>query len=129
MFTEQDIGKLAFLVGRWSGQGPDGSTFYEEYSWSRPTQLRSQRYKDSSFSEAVDGSTVTLEEGKLISAWGEFTWEAAAVEDGKVRFTPIKAPSSFSWRRVDGDAVEVTQNWTDGKGVAQSYALRLSRVR
>lgn len=128
VFTESDMAKLDFLVGRWSGQAPDGSTFYEEYSQPEPKLLRSRRYKDASFSEAVDGSTVALTDGKLISTWGQFTWEAKSVEDGKVSFAPLNAPSAFSWRRVDGNTVEVTQNWTDEKGAAQSYALELRRV-
>ncbi|WP_106515611.1 hypothetical protein [Allosphingosinicella deserti] len=129
VLTVEDLNKLSFLIGRWSGNAPDGRTFYEEYSRPEPTLMRSQRYKDASFSEAVNGSTVALKDGKLISTWGEFTWVATSVEDGRVSFSPMNAPSSFSWRRVDTDTVEVTQNWTDEKGAAQSYALELKRVQ
>jgi hypothetical protein len=129
VLTTRDLDKLEFLIGRWSGEAPDGSVFFEEYSRPESTLLRSRRYKDASFSNAVDGSTVTLKDGKLISSWGKFSWEAAHVEDGQVVFSPVNAPSSFSWRRVDADTVKVTQNWTDEKGAAQSYALELKRVR
>ena len=129
MLTAQDLEKLGFLIGRWSGKAPNGSTFFEEYSRPEPTLVRSQRYKDASFSDAVDGSTVALKDGKLISTLGEFTWEAAVIEDGKVSFSPVNAPSSFSWRLIDADTVDVTQNWTEEKGAAQSYALELKRVR
>ena len=91
--------------------------------------VRSQRYKDASFADAIDGSAVALKDGKLISTWGEFTWEATSVAEGHVSFAPLNAPSSFSWRRVDANTVEVTQNWTDEKGAAQSYALELNRIR
>lgn len=129
MYTEQDLDKLSFLIGRWSGRAPDGSTFYEEYSRPEPTLLRSRRFNDASFSEATDGSTVALRDGRLISTWGKFTWDAKSIEDGEVGFAPVNAPSSFSWRRVDGDTVTVTQEWTDDKGATQSYTLELKRIQ
>lgn len=129
VFTAGDVAKLKFLEGRWSGNAPDGSVFYEEYDFPDAITLRSRRFPGASFARSTDGSTVTLRDGKLISTWGKFTWEAASVEDGEVTFRPLEAPSSFSWRRVSADAVEVTQNWTDEKGAAQRYALTLSRVR
>lgn len=129
MLTVQDLDKLEFLIGRWSGKSPDGSVFYEAYSRPEPTLMRSQRYNDASFSTAVDGSTVALSDGKLISTWGEFSWAAMSVGDGEVSFSPVNAPSSFSWRKIDADKVKVTQNWTDEKGVAQSYELELTRFK
>jgi len=128
VFTERDMDKLTFLIGRWSGKAPDGSTFYEEYSRPDPTKLQSRRFKDASFSETSDGSTVALRGGKLISTWGDYSWQATSVEDGTVSFSPLNAPSSFSWRRIDSNTVLVTQNWKDEKGAAQSYALELKRI-
>ena len=129
VYTEQDLGKLTFLVGRWSGTAPDGTIFYEEYSFDGPGTFRSRRYENASFATSTDGSTVTLKDGALISTWGAFTWQAESVDDGLVTFKPLQAPSSFSWRRIDPDTVEVTQSWTDEKGEPQRYALRLTRIR
>jgi hypothetical protein len=123
-----DIAALKFLEGRWSGKGPDGSTFYEEYSFANATTFLSRRYSDATFAKSTDGSTVSLEDGKIISRWGEYSWEADAITEGLASFRPLNAPSSFSWRRVDSDTVEVTQKWTDEKGAAQSYSLTLTRV-
>ena len=123
-----EIQLLRFLQGRWSGRAPDGSTFYEEYDFPSPTTLRSRRFADATFGQSSDGSTVTLEEGEIVSRWGEFTWRASEVSDGFVAFEPLNAPSRFSWRRISADRVDVVQNWTDESGVAQSYIVQLSRI-
>ena len=128
MFTPNDFKQLRFLEGRWSGKAPDGSVFYEEYDFPNQAIMRSRRYADANFAEATDGSTVALKEGMVISTWGEFTWEASDLSENVASFRPINAPSSFTWRRLNQDAVEVTQNWTDEKGAAQSYSLTLTRV-
>lgn len=128
MFSAQDFDRLRFLEGRWSGKMPDGSPFYEAYDFPSRSKMRSRRYPDANFTMATDGSVVDLQDGEVISRWGEFTWKAAALEDGKATFQPLNAPSAFTWRRLGPDAVEVTQNWTDEKGMAQTYSLTLKRV-
>ena len=128
-YNQSDMTKLNFLVGRWSGQGPDGKTFYEEYDFSEPTVFRSRRFPDSRFLEATDGSTVELRGNQIISTWGEFTWEATTVTNGFVEFRPVNAPSSFSWRETGPETVEVVQNWTDENGEAQHYTIALTRER
>ena len=128
MFTAPDLEKLDFLLGRWIGTGPDGKPFYEAYRRTGPTTLVSERYADETFSKIVDGSTVALEDGRITSTWGEFTWVADRIEDGLASFAPVNAPSAFTWRRLDSETVEVTQNWTDDKGVAQRYALTLRKI-
>lgn len=128
MFTADDLGKLDFLLGRWVGTGPDGKPFYEAYRRTNATTLVSERYSDETFSKIVDGSTVALDNGRITSTWGEFIWIADRIEDGLASFAPANAPSAFTWRRVDSETVEVTQNWTDDKGVAQSYALTLKKI-
>ncbi len=128
VFDEEQFTQLRFLEGRWTGTTPDGSAFFEAYDFPQPTQLRSQRFADASFDTAVDGSTVSLLDGEVISQWGQFTWRATELGPGLARFEPIEAPSSFSWRRVGDDTVEVTQHWRDEHGEAQSYALTLRRI-
>lgn len=129
MFTTNDIGQLRFLEGRWFGKAPDGSVFYEGYDFPDKATMRSRRYEDASFGKVTDGSTVALKNGKVISTWGEFTWEASDISESVASFRPINAPSSFTWRRLQPDAVEVTQNWTDEKGAPQTYSLTLNRIR
>lgn len=129
VFTEQDLAKLKFLEGRWVGKAPDGSKFFEEYDFPSPDAFRSRRYEDASFAKSTDSSAVTVKDGKLISTWGQFTWEATRVEDGLAEFSPLAAPSSFTWKRAGSDAVEVTQKWIDEKGEAQTYSLALRKVR
>lgn len=128
MFTAQDLDKLDFLLGRWVGTGPDGKPFYEAYRRASATTLVSERYSDETFSKIVDGSTVALENGRITSTWGEFTWVADRIENDLASFAPANAPSAFTWRRVDERTVEVTQNWKDENGVAQSYALQLKKI-
>ena len=128
MFTANDLDTLDFLVGRWVGTGPDGKPFHEGYRRASATTLVSERYGDETFSQIVDGSTVALENGRITSTWGEFTWQADRIEPGFASFKPVNAPSAFTWQRVDGETVEVTQKWTDENGVAQSYALQLKRA-
>ena len=129
MFTVDDLNRLQFLEGRWSGKAPDGSVFFEEYDFPDQTTMRSRRYADASFAKTTDGSTVVLKDGRVISTWGEFTWEASQIEEGAVTFRPLDAPGSFTWRRIKLDVVEVTQNWKDEKGAAQTYSLTLNRIR
>lgn len=128
MFNEASIDQLNFLEGRWSGSAPDGSTFYEAYDRPDPLTLRSRRYKDATFTDVTDGSTVTLKDGQVNSTWGEYVWQASCIKDGYASFEPVNAPSSFSWKRVEPNIVEVTQKWTDDKGQPQSYSLQLERV-
>ncbi|RYG88928.1 MAG: hypothetical protein EON59_02920 [Alphaproteobacteria bacterium] len=120
---------LGFLEGRWSGTAPDGSIFYEAYDRPDAFTLRSRRYKDARFAEETDGSVVSLKNGQITSTWGKYVWRATGVSDGFASFEPVNAPSAFAWRRIDADTVEVTQKWTDEKGLVQSYALELRRVR
>ena len=126
-YTDADVFALGFLKGRWTGTGPDGKAFYEQYDFPDAIVLRSQRY-DETFTTPGESSTVFARGGDIISQWGEFTWKAAEVRDGYIAFTPVNAPSSFSWRRVDADTVEVLQQWTGEDGRPQSYAMMLKRV-
>lgn len=128
-FTQADVAKLRFLEGRWAGTAPDGSVFYEEYDFPDDTTMRSRRFPDANFAASTDGSTVELKDGKLISTWGEYSWEAVSVADGRVEFHPVDAPSSFSWSQLDPDTVEVAQNWTDENGLDRRYVLSLNRIR
>jgi glyoxylase-like metal-dependent hydrolase (beta-lactamase superfamily II) len=128
MYTSLDITRLKFLEGRWSGKAPDGKPFYEEYSFPNPTTMRSRRYADATFGKSTDGSTVSLEGDKIVSRWGEYSWEADSITQGVASFKPVNAPSAFTWRRVDPDKVEVTQKWNDDKGAAQESVLTLMRM-
>ena len=128
MYTQADLAKLEFLQGRWQGEAPDGSPFFEEYAFASPDELRSTRFTSSDFVEASDGSTVRLEAGQLISRWNEFSWRASSLSEGAVCFEPLQAPSSFCWERISADEVRVTQRWTDAEGAPQQYALSLRRI-
>lgn len=122
------LDRLTFLVGRWSGQAPDGSTFYEEYDFGPDGNFRSRRFEDATFSVSTDGSSVEQEGDDILSKWGPYTWRATRLEDGLAEFEPLNAPSSFSWRRLDTDRVEVSQRWVDEAGAAQGYQLVLERL-
>ena len=128
MFTAADFSHLRFLEGRWEGTGPDGKPFYEQYSFPSETEMRSTRYSDGTFAEAQDGSVVSLSEGRVISTWNAFTWEASEIVAGKASFVPKSAPSSFCWEQVSDGAVQVTQRWTDQDGKAQQYVVPLRRL-
>lgn len=128
MFTASDFAQLKFLEGRWEGTGPDGKLFYEQYSFPSESQMKSSRFADSNFGEVQDGSSVTLTQGRIISQWNEFTWEATTLSPGKACFDPIKAPSSFCWESTSASTVEVSQRWKDDKGVDQKYVVPLRRL-
>lgn len=128
MFTTADFVHLKFLEGRWEGTAPDGNPFYEEYSFVSDSEMRSRRYADSTFSEAQDGSTVVLHEGRVTSTWQDFTWQAAELAEGRACFTPVAAPSSFCWERLSDDSAQVTQRWTDEQGQEQHYVVPLRRL-
>lgn len=129
MFTREDLARLRFLEGRWKGTGPDGSAFFEEYDFPDPETLRSRRYADERFTASTDSSTVTLENGAVLSRWGEFTWRASEISPGRACFVPVAAPSSFCWDRRTESLVEVTQRWTDETGKELSYTVPLERLR
>jgi len=122
MFDTDTMDHLAFLEGRWIGTGPDGRPFYEGYRRVDRNTLVSERYEDATYAKVVDGSTVTLEDGAIISRWGDYSWRADDVRAGYASFAPVEAPSAFTWRRIDDDTVQVTQRWTDDAGTEQTYA-------
>lgn len=128
MFTSADFAHLKFLEGRWKGTGPDGTAFYEAYDFVDVTTFRSRRYPDMRFTTPGDGSTVTLEAGEIISRWGEYSWRATSVTANEACFEPMNAPSSFCWRRTSDIAAEAVQQWTDGTGKEQRYAIPLERI-
>lgn len=128
-FTPGDFAQLRFLAGRWQGTGPDGSAFYEEYSFPSASQMRSARHADASFAGATDGSVVELTDaGQVTSTWNEFTWRASELAPGRACFTPVNAPSSFCWERYGDDRARVTQRWTDDQGRAQEVVVPLRRL-
>ena len=126
-YSEADFDSPNFLIGRWTGKGPDGKPFFEEYVRLTPTKLQSNRYPMASFTDPTDHSQISLEDGKIWSRWGEFTWTANAVEAGKICFEPVNAPSAFCWEHRSDSIAEVTQRWQDQAGVEQSYTLKLER--
>ena len=128
MFTPADFRQLQFLEGRWSGTGPDGKAFYEHYDFADDATFRSRRYAGPEFSAVLDSSSVTFKEGDIVSRWGPYSWRASEMVAGKACFTPIEAPSSFCWRRVDDGQVEVTQRWTGADGKPQTMAMMLKRI-
>jgi len=127
VFTSIDFDNLRFLEGRWIGHAPDGSPFYEEYTFVGEREMRSERHSDASYSNSTDGSTVVLEAGQVTSTWNEFTWMALEIVPGKACFVPIKAPSSFCWERKSDTQVHVTQRWADESGNPQEYVVALQR--
>lgn len=127
MFNVDDFARLQFLEGRWKGEAPDGTPFYEEYDRPEPSVFRSRRFADASFGEHSDGSTITLKDGEVVSQWGEFTWRAASIDGDSASFDPVNAPSHFSWHRIDDMTLEARQRWTaDGK--EQRYTITMTRI-
>lgn len=126
-FTPADFAHLRFLEGRWEGTGPDGNPFHERYVFPSDTEMHAIRYRDSSFTEAGDGSTVRLEAGAVTSRWQQFTWKAVDLAPGKACFEPVEAPSAFCWERISEDEVRVTQRWSDDRGNPQQYSVPLRR--
>lgn len=128
MFNETSFSQIRFLEGRWKGVGPDGKEFFEEYVLAEPGIFRSMRHADASFSKAIDGSTVSLKDGEVVSTWGQFNWKAVSISETKACFEPMNAPSSFCWERVTSNEVSVTQRWKDEQGEDHSFVLKLIRV-
>jgi hypothetical protein len=128
MFTSAQFAHLRFLEGRWVGKGPDGSDFYEEYTFQSDSKLTSTRYTNATFLTSNDGSVVALHNGEVMSVWKEFTWKASEIGTGKACFSPVNAPSSFCWECVSDTEVHVTQRWTDERGLPQQYAIVLRRL-
>ena len=125
-----DFAHLRFLEGTWQGAAPDGTIFRDRYAFSSDTSLTSQRLADDPTSAPTDSSTVSLEDGRIVSRWGEFSWTASEVRDGFVAFEPVgETPGSFSWKRVTADRVDVEQRWTDADGRKQGYVIELTRLQ
>lgn len=128
VFTSDDFAYLSFLEGRWEGTGPDGKNFYEQYEFESPSLMRSTRFKDSHFVDATDGSSVEFANGKIISRWKEFSWEASKLAKGTACFSPVNAPSAFCWKLVDESTVHVTQRWTGEDGSPKEYVIPMRRL-
>jgi len=127
MFSIDAFAQLQFLVGRWRGEGADGTPFYEEYDHPEPAVFQSHRYADDSFAERTDGSTIAFKDGDVTSQWGEFTWRASSITKDSAVFEPVSAPSRFEWRRVDESTLEAEQRWM-AEGKEQQHTIRLTRV-
>ncbi len=128
-FTQDDFRQLKFLEGRWQGTDPKGAAFFEQYDFPDAVTLRSLRFPTKEFSNSTDTSTVSLNDGKIVSRWGAFTWQAADIATDRACFVPIKAPSSFCWKVASPTSIEVTQRWTDASGVAQAMTIVLTRIK
>lgn len=127
MLSFDDFSRLRFLEGRWKGETPDGTEFFEEYDHPEPNVFRSRRFKSAAFDESSDGSTIAWRDGEVVSQWGEFTWRATAIEADSAAFAPVNAPSHFEWHRVGDAAFEARQRWlADGK--EQHLTIRMVRV-
>lgn len=127
MFSVDDFARLRFLEGRWRGEAPDGTPFHEQYDHPAPDVYRSRRFSDATFTEHSDGSTITFQDGEVVSQWGEFTWRASSIAPDAASFDPVNAPSHFSWHRIDTDTLEARQRWSaDGK--EQRYTITLTRI-
>ena len=96
MFTEATMDYLVFLEGRWVGDAPDGTRFYEAYERVNERTYRSRRYNTPAFDAETDGSTVEYKDGQIFSIWGPYTWTASVIQAGFAAFDPLEAPSSFS---------------------------------
>ena len=128
-FTQDDFKQLKFLEGRWQGTDPKGSAFYEQYDFPDAVTLRSQRFPTKEFLKPSDTSTVTLNDGQIVSRWGDFSWSAAEITPDKACFAPVKAPSSFCWKLASTTSVEVTQRWLDASGKEQTMTMVLTRPK
>ena len=69
-----------------------------------------------------------LTEGRVVSTWGTFTWEASEITADSVCFQPVDAPSSFCWLRDADGTVRVVQEWTDDAGLPHQYEMGLRRL-
>lgn len=127
-FTASEFQQLKFLEGRWQGTDPQGKVFYEQYDFPNPTTLRSQRFATADFAKSTDSSSVTLEDGVVVSRWNKFSWRASEITRDKACFEPVNAPSAFCWS-LSGPALTVEQRWTGADGKAQSMRLPLTRVQ
>jgi len=127
MFSIEEFARLAFLSGRWKGEAPDGTPFYEEYDQPEPHVMRSRRFDDATFSRYGDGSTITFQDGEVTAQWGEFTWRATGIAADAAHFEPLEAPSHFSWHRIDDDTLEARQRWSSD-GQEHSYTMAMTRI-
>ncbi|AVR98311.1 hypothetical protein [Pseudoduganella armeniaca] len=127
MFSIDDFAKLQFLQGRWKGTNPDGKEFTEEYQRPEPGVLQSHRRDGAQSAAAQAGARITLEDGEILSRWGEQTWRAAEIHADGATFTPVNAPSTFVWRLVDDATLEATQRW-NADGREQEHTVRLVRA-
>lgn len=128
-YTAGQFAALKFLEGRWTGTAPDGTAFFERYDFPDPATMRMRRFADPNFVAMSDEGKVALEDGRILSRWGEHVWQAAELGDGMIRFEAVDAPGGFTLRRVDANTVEVQQRWRDAKGKPQSRAVRLHRLK
>jgi hypothetical protein len=128
-YTAEQFATLKFLEGRWTGTAPDGTAFFESYDFPDATTMRTRRFGDPSFVTMSDESRITLEGGKILSRWGDYSWQAVELGDGVIRFDAVDAPGGFAWRRIDAATVEVQQNWVDPKGRPQRHIMLLHRLK
>jgi hypothetical protein len=127
MFSLDDFSLLAFLEGRWRGEGADGKVFYEQYDRPAAGTFRSRHFVSDAFDDYTEGSTITYLDGEVRSTWGPLSWRATHIDADGATFEPINAPSQFIWRRLDGATLEADQHW-QAEGRAQRHTVRLTRL-
>ena len=106
-YSLQDFGRLRWLEGRWRGQLPDRSYFYERYHFLNDSTIGMHGFSDSTFARATDSATIALRGGTVTDAGAAAQWVATRLDSSVVDFAPVqRAYGPFSW------ASESPNRWT-----------------
>ena len=111
--THAAFGRLAWLEGRWRGEGIDQPPFYERYELVNDSTMSVATYTDSTFT-TIDGEPgeVRWRDGLVTTGTGGALYVATEYDDGMIRFDPVAgARNSFVWRRVSDDAWTAVLSW------------------
>jgi hypothetical protein len=97
-FNPSDLKKLQWIEGRWRGEAPGQSPFYEQYRFVNDSTLEITYFADSAFTNSSGRGRVYLSVGRVYHVSGPGQWGASHIDDSGAFFVPERnANNSVSW--------------------------------
>ena len=131
--TLDEFASLRWLEGTWRGADAGGQTFYERYAFVDDSTILAHSSPDSTFPSTteIDGaSEIRLRAGRVTTGEEMMEWAVTAIDEGVVRFDPVRGTrNSFEWRRQSDSAWVARLDWTDADGERHEREYTMRRMQ
>ncbi len=128
--STSDLSKLRWIEGSWRGTGDIDKPFYERYRFENETTLIVEGFDDEGFTKQNDTSRFVLKEGHFGNESEGPRWQATAIDDTSITFSPVvKAANTFRWERESDNVWKATLNWpAKDNSPAKQRIYRMERI-